>query len=34
MVAKFNLPKDTQQCTFEIPKGTQGQTTVYKTLEN
>tara|TARA_B110000285_G_C15085232_1_gene595826 strand:+ start:1390 stop:1650 length:261 start_codon:yes stop_codon:yes gene_type:complete len=34
VVAKFNLPKDTATCTFEIPKGIQGQVAEHIDQEN
>ena len=34
MIAKFALPRDTTACTFEIPKGIQGQTAEHKVQEN
>jgi len=33
-VAKFNLPKDTSACTFEIPKGTMGQKAEHNMEDN
>mmetsp|Transcript_2969 Transcript_2969/g.4555 ORF Transcript_2969/g.4555 Transcript_2969/m.4555 type:complete len:157 (-) Transcript_2969:254-724(-) len=34
VTASFNLPKDTATCTFEIPKGIQGQRVEHKLAEN
>jgi AP-4 complex subunit mu-1 len=34
VIAKFNLPKDTAACTFDIPKGIQGQTAQHRFEEN
>lgn len=34
LTAKFALPKDTATCTFDIPKGVQGQTAEHKMMEN
>jgi len=34
VIAKFNLPKDTATCNFEIPKSLQGQTAQHKLEEN
>lgn len=34
LTAKFALPKETATCSFEIPKGVQGQTAEHKMLEN
>ena len=33
-MAKFKLPRDTATCTFEIPKGTKGQTAEHKMMDN
>lgn len=34
LTAKFNLPKDTTTCTFEIPKGIKGQKGNHNVVEN
>ena len=34
LTAKFNLPKDTTSCTFELPKGTRGQTAQHNLQDN
>lgn len=34
VVAKFNLPKDTASCSFEIPKGLKNQSAEHKTVDN
>ena len=34
VTATFNLPKETATCSFDLPKGIRGQTTMHKLSEN